>query len=702
MELNDELFERLDQNSDGKITAEELVILFQNLGQNVSENEAEQMIKDVNRQKNYITFEQFAKISEDLETVFQLLDIDGDGQISAAEFRHRLNDFNLQGSDSQIEELIVRADTDGNGKLSVYELIRVLKKQADTSPKEKIFKKMIEGRNTGVSSLWKGVNHIALVVSDVGRSVAFYGGVLGMKQVMRPDFDRHGAWFTLGNIDLHLIHGRPAVHPDDDLMVSHIALNCGDDEDVTKLMNKLKTMNVPFRENISVPNPRTKKQVKQAFVQDPDGYYLEFCSCNSLEELLREKLELDKKLWNLNRLKAAMALQSQMRDLLKIDPAKAEEKSTIYAKKCATAKAIKLYGGVLCQNITESDIANISSKFDSTAAILSIIKERENISVFKNCLKNKNTANLKLILDAASGNLDSLRKASQEGLDLNNVDNDQRTCLHLAATNGNLDCVSFLVEDCMVDKTTKDAWGLSPLQCALEYNHSEVGQFLENNKSDVKKTDQMTNNEEEEIRDEILDWINKTEITIQVDDSKFANLLGRQQTYGDILQNATKEEVEVLLRMFNNHVPHVILALKEKIMAKGCQVFSPPAFYERDGTLFQPQTFQMRVENHGSDKTQKCAEVMAAASSGDLSAIISAYGDAVDLNIPDYDKRTALHRACMGRKMDCIHFLVEVARVALEPQDRWGLTPLDYAKQNGDMELIEILCEKKNKSFQSN
>ena len=104
MELNDELFERLDQNSDGKITAEELVILFQNLGQNVSENEAEQMIKDLNRHKNYITFEQFAKISEDLETVFQLLDIDGDGQISAAEFRHRLNDFNLQGSDSQVRK----------------------------------------------------------------------------------------------------------------------------------------------------------------------------------------------------------------------------------------------------------------------------------------------------------------------------------------------------------------------------------------------------------------------------------------------------------------------------------------------------------------------------------------------------------------------------------------------------------------------
>ena len=35
----------------------------------------------------------------------------------------------------------------------------------------------------GVSDLWKNVNHIAIVVSDIGRSVAFYSGVLGMKQV---------------------------------------------------------------------------------------------------------------------------------------------------------------------------------------------------------------------------------------------------------------------------------------------------------------------------------------------------------------------------------------------------------------------------------------------------------------------------------------------------------------------------------------
>ena len=42
----------------------------------------------------------------------------------------------------------------------------------------------------GVSNLWSSVNHIAIVVSDVGRSLQFYTEVVGMKQILRPDFDR--------------------------------------------------------------------------------------------------------------------------------------------------------------------------------------------------------------------------------------------------------------------------------------------------------------------------------------------------------------------------------------------------------------------------------------------------------------------------------------------------------------------------------
>ena len=47
----------------------------------------------------------------------------------------------------------------------------------------------------GVSDLWSNVNHIALVVSDVGTSLSFYTDVVGFQQVMRPNFDRYAFEF---------------------------------------------------------------------------------------------------------------------------------------------------------------------------------------------------------------------------------------------------------------------------------------------------------------------------------------------------------------------------------------------------------------------------------------------------------------------------------------------------------------------------
>ena len=101
-------------------------------------------------------------------------------------------------------------------------------------------------------NFWSSVNHLAIVVSDVGRSLSFYTNVIGMKQVMRPDFDRHGAWLSMGNLALHLIKGRPSVHPDDDLIVGHIAI---DVSDVDEIRNRLKALNIASRTNVSVPNP---------------------------------------------------------------------------------------------------------------------------------------------------------------------------------------------------------------------------------------------------------------------------------------------------------------------------------------------------------------------------------------------------------------------------------------------------------------
>ena len=60
----------------------------------------------------------------------------------------------------------------------------------------------------GVNDLWTSVNHIAIVVSDVGTSLSFYTDVVGMKQVMRPNFDRqvnyvigYSQYYIIFNLD---------------------------------------------------------------------------------------------------------------------------------------------------------------------------------------------------------------------------------------------------------------------------------------------------------------------------------------------------------------------------------------------------------------------------------------------------------------------------------------------------------------------
>ena len=79
---------------------------------------------------------------------------------------------------------------------------------------------------------------------------------------------------TFGNIDLHLIKGRPSVHPDDDLIVSHIAITVSD---MAALKQKFVQMGVTHRKNVSVPNPADAdtgivEQVYDLFIksyQDP-------------------------------------------------------------------------------------------------------------------------------------------------------------------------------------------------------------------------------------------------------------------------------------------------------------------------------------------------------------------------------------------------------------------------------------------------
>jgi catechol 2,3-dioxygenase-like lactoylglutathione lyase family enzyme len=55
------------------------------------------------------------------------------------------------------------------------------------------------------------LHHVSLPTADLARSTSFYRDVLGLAEIARPDFPFPGAWFRLGDRELHLIGGQAAT-----------------------------------------------------------------------------------------------------------------------------------------------------------------------------------------------------------------------------------------------------------------------------------------------------------------------------------------------------------------------------------------------------------------------------------------------------------------------------------------------------------
>ena len=118
----------------------------------------------------------------------------------------------------------------------------------------------------GLGTLIKKCSHIAIVVADVGISMAFYVDVMGFQLVKRPNFHRVGCWLTMGNLELHIIKGTPVVNKEDNLIVPHIALEV---VDIQETLKRLQSLGIQFSKSLSVPDETEKSTVTQYFFRDP-------------------------------------------------------------------------------------------------------------------------------------------------------------------------------------------------------------------------------------------------------------------------------------------------------------------------------------------------------------------------------------------------------------------------------------------------
>ena len=79
---------------------------------------------------------------------------------------------------------------------------------------------------------------------------------------------------------------------------------------------------------------------------------------------------------------------------------------------------------------------------------------------------------------AAQGGIEELRELVARGAPVNEGDYDQRTAIHLAASEGMLEVVQVLVKELGANCSPRDRWGHTPLDDAIRAKHSEVAKFL--------------------------------------------------------------------------------------------------------------------------------------------------------------------------------------------------------------------------------
>lgn len=120
------------------------------------------------------------------------------------------------------------------------------------------------------------LEHVALSVKDVDASALFYAKTFGLSEIVNRGEVDGIRWFSLGkDRELHLIStvkGRIIT-----TKAVHFAVRANDFE---SFVMRIRDANIPYQDWAGTPNTISLRPdgVKQVYVQDPDGYWIEINS----------------------------------------------------------------------------------------------------------------------------------------------------------------------------------------------------------------------------------------------------------------------------------------------------------------------------------------------------------------------------------------------------------------------------------------
>lgn len=137
-QINDikECFTLFDKDGDSRIACQELGTIVRSLGQNPTEAEVDEVVRNVIRNSSFGLPELYQVMSrfmndprdkeEEIREAFRVFDRDGTGTISAAELRHVMTNIGEKLSDQEVDEMIREIDVDRDGQVNYEEMVRLM------------------------------------------------------------------------------------------------------------------------------------------------------------------------------------------------------------------------------------------------------------------------------------------------------------------------------------------------------------------------------------------------------------------------------------------------------------------------------------------------------------------------------------------------------------------------------------------------
>lgn len=116
------------------------------------------------------------------------------------------------------------------------------------------------------------VDHIAISVTNLSESEAFYGEIIGLEPITEPFGAGRHAWFDIGGAELHVIEAAEERRERD--KSNHLCFSVSDLDAFKEHLTGNGVAYSDFAGNIGEVNVRPDG-VRQIYLTDPDGYWIE-------------------------------------------------------------------------------------------------------------------------------------------------------------------------------------------------------------------------------------------------------------------------------------------------------------------------------------------------------------------------------------------------------------------------------------------